>query len=124
MQCVHPMIGIGIPYLTKVSGHPIPFISTGKFQKVEQDQKTTFFGEFTVALPVNRGPTDPRDIESGLVFNHKSLWTGNGSFGILLGPLPVRNRPYGMGKLVNCGSSSGFNRIAGIISTILCKNCE
>ena len=68
MQCVHPMIGIGIPYLTKVSGHPNPLISTGKSQKVEQDQKTTFFGEFPVALPVNRGPTDPRDIESLIFF--------------------------------------------------------
>ena len=80
MQCVHPMIGIGIPYLTKVSGDPIPFISTGKSQKVKLDQKTTFFGEFTVALPVIWVPTGPRDIECGLVFDHKSLWTGNRVF--------------------------------------------
>ena len=79
------MLGIGIPYLTKVSGHPIPFISTGKSQKVEQDQKTTFFGEFTVALPVIWVPTGPRDIECGLVFVQKSDWSGNSSLRYVLG---------------------------------------
>jgi len=71
MQCAHPMIGIGILYLTKVSEHPIPFISTGKSQNVKLDQKTTFFGDFTIALPVIWVPTGPRDIECGLVFDHK-----------------------------------------------------
>jgi len=124
-QSVRQSVGLPEPlYESMLDQDPIPFISTGKSQKIKLDQKTAFFGEFTVALPVNRGPTDPRDIESGLVLDHKSLCTGNRSFGILLGPLPVRNGPYGVGKLVNCGSSSGFNGITGIISTILCKNCK
>ena len=79
------MIRIGIPYLTKVSEHPIPFISTGKSQNVELDQKTTFFGDFTIALPVIWVPTGPRDIESGLVFDQKAGWSGNSRFRYVLG---------------------------------------
>ena len=98
------MIGIGIPYLTKVSENhkskliqdPIPFISTGKSQKVEQDQKTTFFGEFTVALPVIWVPTGPRDIECGLVFDHKSLSTGNRHIRYFLGVVKGPVGSYGV----------------------------
>ena len=80
------MIRIGIPYLTEMSrSNPIPFISTGKSQKVEQDQKTTFFGDFMVALPVIWVATRPRDIESGLVFDHKPAWSGNSPLGYVLG---------------------------------------
>ena len=124
-RSVRQSVGLPEPlYESRLAQDPNPLISSGKSQKVKLDQKTAFFGEFTVALPVIWLPTGARDIECGLVFDHKLLWTGNHSFGILLGPLPVRNGPYGVGKLVNSGSSSGFNRIAGIISTILCKNCE
>ena len=90
------MLGIGIPYLTKVSGHPIPFISTGNFQNVETDQKTTFFGEFTVALPVIGVATRPRDIESRFIIRPKVLWIGNRPIRYFLGPVTGPVGSYGV----------------------------
>ena len=44
------MIGIDVLYLTKVSGDPNPFVSSGEFQINRADQKTTFFGDFVLIL--------------------------------------------------------------------------
>ena len=79
------MFGMGVSYLREVSEPPIPFISTGKSQKVRTDRKTTFSGEFSVALPVIWVATRPKDIESWLDYLPKSRWSGNRSLGYVLG---------------------------------------
>ena len=76
----------GVPRLTLVSGDPNPFISTGKLQDQCADQKTTFFGEFTIYPQVIGGPTDPRDIECGLDYQTKPASSGNYSFRLVFRP--------------------------------------
>lgn len=57
------MIRKDVPYLTKVSRPPYPFISTGNHWKSATDEKTTFFRELSVALPVIGVATRPKDIK-------------------------------------------------------------
>ena len=79
------MTAIGVCHLTIVSQDPNPFISTGNSWKSATDQKTTFFGEFTVALPVIGVATRPRDIESRFIIRPKVLWIGNRPIRYFLG---------------------------------------
>ena len=71
------MIGIDVLYLTKVSGDPNPFVSSGEFQINRADQKTTFFGDFSVALPVIGVATRPKDMKFLFVDPADRGWSGN-----------------------------------------------
>ena len=62
-----------------------PFISTGKFQDQCADQKTTFFGEFTIYPQVIGVATRPRDIECWPDYQPKPASSGNPGLGWVLG---------------------------------------
>ena len=94
-------------------------VSTGKSQKVEQDQKTTFFGEFTVALPVIWVPTGPRDIECGLVFDHKSLSTGNRHIRYFLGLVKGPVGSYGVPRSNNHNNNLHKSAVFPMANTTL-----
>ena len=53
----------GVLYLTEVSEHPNPFVSTGNTWINATDKKTAFFREFSVALPVIGVATRPKDMK-------------------------------------------------------------
>ena len=57
------MFGIGILYLTKVSEHPNPFISTGTSPGESTDEKTTFFRELSIYPQVLGVATRPKDFK-------------------------------------------------------------
>jgi hypothetical protein len=71
------MLPNDVLYLTKVSRDPNPFISTGKYQKHDADEKTAFFRELLLYPQVIGVPTGPKDIKFLFGFSQKYPSTGN-----------------------------------------------
>jgi len=62
-----------------------PLISSGKLPDQCADQKTTFFGEFTIYPQVIGVATRPRDIECWPDYQPKPASSGNPGLGWVLG---------------------------------------
>ena len=101
-----------------------PYISSGDVQDQCADQKTPFFGEFSISRRLMGPLRGPRDIECGSDYRPKPGSSGNPGFGNLLG------RGWGgfgydqYGKCRYHALSSAFNGISVCFSTYLCKNNE
>ena len=63
-----------------------PYISSGEVQDQCADQKTPFFGEFSISRRLMGPLRGPRDIECGSDYRPKPGSSGNHGLGWVLGP--------------------------------------